>query len=233
MMRRRGAVHGESEPGVIEVGLDELLRHGSEAAEDDPALVTDDDDAGPATFDEWRADEPDLAGVSFGAAFFGWLVAGGTAVLLLALVGAVGTLIGWDRLAGWPRDDTSAAWLGVSAWLVLVLSMGIGAFSGGYASGRMVLSHGGRQGLAVWFFSWSAAGVIVGLGYVADRKYDLVARIDWPSLPIAAADRTAAAVVALVAILLVTLVGAVLGGSAGSSRHARLNRINQNVPGAG
>jgi hypothetical protein len=68
---------------------------------------------------------------------------------------------------------------------------------------------------------------------VADRKYDLVVRIDWPSLPIAAADRTAAAVVALVAILLVTLVGAVLGGSAGSSRHARLNRINQNVPGAG
>jgi len=216
-MRRRGAVDREGEPGVIEVGLDELLRPGYEAAEDDPAPNTGDDDADPATFDEWRADQPDPAGVSFGAAFFGWLVAGGTAVLLLTLLGAVGTVIGWDKLAEWPGNGSkSAGWRGISVWLVLVLSMGIGAFSGGYAGGRMVPSHGARQGLAVWLFGWSAAGVIVGLGYVADRRYDLVARVDWPSLPLAEADRTAAAVVAGVAILLVTLVGAVLGGSAGN-----------------
>jgi len=225
MMRRRGAVHGDRESDIIEVGLDELLRSGYEGAGDDPAPAGD-EDAGSGTFEEWRAVEPDLAGASFGVAFFGWLVAVGTALLLLALVGAVGALIGWDRLVGWSASDAGGSWLLVGAWIVLVLSMGIGAFSGGYASGRMVPSHGVRQGVGVWFFSWGAAGLLVGLGYVTDREYDLIARIDWPSLPIAEADRTAAALVALVAILLVTLVGAVLGGAAGNSCYRRLSQLD-------
>jgi hypothetical protein len=231
MMRRRGAVHGDRESEVIEVGLDELLRTGYKGADDDPAPGPDDDDADPGTdeddadtSDEWRANEPDLAGASFGVAFFGWLVAGGTAVLLLALVSAVGALIGGDKLADWSESEAGTGRLHVGAWIVLVLSMGIGAFSGGYASGRMVPSHGVRQGLGVWFFSWGAAGLMAGLGYVADRKYDLVSRIDWPSLPIAEADRTAAALVALVALLLVTLLGAVWGGAAGNSCYGRLSQ---------
>ncbi len=237
MMRRRGAVHGDRESEVIEVGLDELLRTGYEGAEDDPDEGqsgrnqtgdpdTDDDAADPGTFDEWRAEQPDRAGASFGAAFFGWLVASGTAILLLALVSVVGALIGWEKLADWSESDATG-WLHVGAWIVLVLSMGIGGFSGGYAAGRMVPSHGERQGVGVWFFSWGAAGLIVGLGYVADRKYDLAARIDWPSLPIAEADRTAAALVALVAILLVTLVGAVLGGAAGNCCYERLSQLDR------
>jgi hypothetical protein len=226
MVRRRGAVHGDRESGVIEVGLDELLRTGHEGAGDDPDPAGDEDDADPGTFKERRADETVLAGASFGAAFFGWLVAVGTAVLLLALVGAVGALIGWDRLVDWSASDAGTRWLRVGAWIVLVLSMGIGAFSGGYASGRMVPAHGVRQGVGVWLFSWGAAGLIVGLGYLADRQYDLVARIDWPSSPIAEADRTAAALVALLAILLVTLVGAVSGGAAGNSCYRRLSQLD-------
>ena len=226
MLRRRGTVYGDSEfDQVIEVGLDELLgiddeghdEGGDEGTEDDRDLVTDagvrDDDAGPDEYDDWREDEPDLAGASFGAAFFGWLVASGTVVLLLALVSGVCSLIGWDELADWPASGAGAGWLLVGAWFVLVLSMGIGAFAGGYASARMVPSHGGRQGLDAWLFSWCAAGVIAGLAYLVDRKYDLVARIDWQSLPIAESDRTPAALVALVAIMLVTLVSSVLGGA--------------------
>jgi hypothetical protein len=219
MWRRRGAVHEDREFGqAVEVGLDELLGTDDEGMEDDRDLGTDDGsrevDADLAAYEEWREDEPDMAGASFGAAFFGWLVASGTAVLLVALVSAVCTLIGWDKLADWSAGEASTGWLLVGAWIVLVLSMGIGAFSGGYASARMVPSHRERQGLSVWFFSWCAAGLLAGLGYMADRKYDLVARIDWPSLPIAEADRMPAALVALVAILLVTLVGSVLGGAA-------------------
>ncbi|RZT14881.1 hypothetical protein EV649_5661 [Kribbella sp. VKM Ac-2569] len=217
MMRRRGAVHGD--PRVIEVGLDELLQAGYERTEQDPDPDSDGDDADRGV-DEWRADE---SGVSFGVAFFGWLVAGGIVVLLLASVGAVGTVIGWDRLAGWADSE----WLAVSAWIVIVVALGIGAFSGGYAGGRMVPAHGGRQGLDVWLLSWGATAVIVGLGYVAVHEYDVVARIDWTSLPIAETDRTAAALVGLVAIVLVTLVSAVVGGAVGSHCSARLSRINQ------
>jgi hypothetical protein len=215
MMRQRGAVHRD--PKVIEVGLDELLQAGYERAQRHPDPDSDEDDADRGVVDEWRADE---AGVSFGVAFFGWLVAGGIVVLLLASVGAVGTLIGWDRLAGWE-------WVYVTAWIVVVVSLGIGAFSGGYAGGRMVPAHGGRQGLDVWLLSWGATALIVGLGYVAVHQYSVVARIDWTSLPIAETDRTAAALVGLVAIVLVTLVSAVIGGAVGSRCSARLSRINQ------
>jgi hypothetical protein len=215
MMRQRGAVHRD--PKVIEVGLDELLQAGYERAQRHPDPDSDEDDADRGVVDEWRADE---AGVSFGVAFFGWLVAGGIVVLLLASVGAVGTLIGWDRLAGWE-------WVYVTAWIVVVVSLGIGAFSGGYAGGRMVPAHGGRQGLDVWLLSWGATALIVGLGYVAVHQYSVVARINWTSLPIAETDRTAAALVGLAAIVLVTLVSAVVGGAAGSRCSARLSRINQ------
>jgi hypothetical protein len=222
---RRGAVYrGQESDQVIEVGLDELLGTDHEGVEADPDLGADEepveDAPDPATDDEWREDEPDLATASLSAAFFGWLVAGGTAVLLVALVTAVCTLIGSDKLADWSGSDAGTGWLLVGGWIVLVLSLGIGAYSGGYASARMVPSHGGRQGLGVWVFGWSAAGLILGLGYLADRKFELVAKIDWPSLPIAEADRTRAALVALVAILLVTLVGAVLGGAAGNGRRS-------------
>jgi hypothetical protein len=223
MVRRWGAVHGDRESSqVIEVGLDELLGIDREGLEDDPDRGAEEgsreDDSGlgaeedDSDRDEWREDVPDVAGASLGAAFFGWLVASGTAVLLVALVSAVCTLIGWDRF------DTSSGWVFVGAWIVLVLSLGIGAFAGGYASGRMAPSQGGREGLAVWTVGWDAASLIAGVGYLVDRKHDLVARIDWPDLPIAEADRTPAAVAALVAILLVTLVGAVLGGRTATDR---------------
>jgi hypothetical protein len=233
MRRRRGGVQEDRDADVIEVGLDELLRIGYT---DVPELGTDENEVDPGggddgpgddtavdagTVDEWQADEPDLPGASFGAAFFGWLVAGGTAVLMLALAGAVVTLIGWHKLADWPDSGARAGWLHVGAWVVLVLSLGIGSFSGGYASGRMVPSDGARQGLEVWLFGWGAAALVVGFGYVADRRYDLIATIHWPTLPIAEADRTAAALAALLAIQLVTLLGAVLGGVAGVGRHAR------------
>jgi len=152
-------------------------------------------------------------GASFGVAFFGWLVASGTSVLLLALVAAVGTVIGWEKLADWSRD-----WLFVGLWALLVLSLAIGAFSGGYAAARMVPSQGTRQGLEVWLFSWCAAAVLGGLGYFANRQYDLVTRVDWPSVPVAEPDRGLAAVIATAAVLLVTLVGAVLGGASGNRK---------------
>jgi hypothetical protein len=222
MVRRRGTVPRDSEPEEIEVGLDELFWPRERA--DDRDLVTgeydDDSDLGVGDddgADEWdegapEEDVPELAGASFGVAFFGWLVASSTAVLFLALVAAVCTLIGWDRLAVW----SDSGWFFVGVWTVLVLALGVGAFSGGYAGGRMVRSHGGRQGLEVWFFGWCAAAVLAGVGYLAERKHGLLASIDWPALPLAEPDRTRAVLIAAAAVLLVTLVGAVLGGASGN-----------------
>ncbi|MGW5192645.1 hypothetical protein ACWEOO_25605 [Kribbella sp. NPDC004138] len=222
MFRRRD----KESDRVVEVGLDELLWPGA-STEDEPDADAADEPAGERVAGEQRiserragergAGEPAAErvqpGASFGVAFFGWLVASGTSVLLMALVAAVGTVIGWDKLADWSRD-----WLFVGLWALLVVSLAIGAFSGGYAAARMVPSQGARQGLEVWFFSWCAAAVFGGLGYFANRQYDLVARVDWPSVPVAEPDRGLAAVIATAAILLVTLVSAVLGGASGNRK---------------
>jgi hypothetical protein len=82
----------------------------------------------------------------------------------------------------------------------------------------MVPTHGARQGLEVWFFSWCAAAVLAGLGYLAVRDQELVADIDWSAVPVAEADRTRAALIAVAAVLLVTLIGAVLGGASGNKK---------------
>ncbi|MFI7065208.1 hypothetical protein ACIBL3_29735 [Kribbella sp. NPDC050124] len=228
MMRRRGAVHGDRESDDIEVGLDELLGTRDSGVREDAGAdePIPQDEAYPED-EAYREGEPRVPGASLGAAFFGWLVACGTAVLLLALVGAVCTLIGWDRLAAWAGDETSTGRLYVGGWIVFVLSMGVAAFAGGYAGGRMVPSHGDRQGLGVWLFGWAAAGLILGLGYLVDRKYDVVERIDWPSVPVAEADRPWATLAALIAILLITLLGSVLGGTAGNNCYGRLTLLRK------
>lgn len=235
MVRRRSAVHRDREPEVVEVGLDELFWPQDDRADAEPqdaeledeelqdeepgANEPSDDEDDPVGYAEWgdeerRDDETEVAGASFGVAFFGWLVASGTAVLLMALVAAVGAVIGWDRVAGWSKSG----WFLVGVWTVLVLSLGVGAYSGGYAGGRMVPCHGGRQGLGVWFFGWSAVGLLAGVSYLAYREHELVASIDWAAIPVAEPDRARAALIALAAILLVTLVGAVLGGASGNKK---------------
>jgi hypothetical protein len=207
MLRRRGTVQRDRD-----VGLDELFWPGVSTVDDDLDTNDTGDDNGD-TGDDGRAGEPGPTDASFGVAFFGWLVAGGTSVLLMALVGAACALIGWDRLVDW-----SKGWAFVGVWTLLVLSLGVGAFSGGYAGARMVSKHGVRQGLEVWVFSWCAAAVLAGLGYLAEREYEFLAKVDWPAVPVSEPDRTRAALIAAAAVLLVTLVGAVLGGASGNKR---------------
>ncbi|GAA1595003.1 hypothetical protein GCM10009742_47140 [Kribbella karoonensis] len=205
MLRRRDTVHRDRRSEQVQVGLDELLWPGVSTVDEGDVEVPEDADE--------NEDEPEPRGATFGVAYFGWLVASGTSVLLMALVGAVCAWIGWARLQDW-----ASGWFFVGLWALLVLSLGIGAFSGGYAGGRMAPAHGARQGVEVWVFSWCAAAVLAGLGYLAVRNRELVANIDLSAVPVAAADRTRAALIAVAAVLLVTLIGAVLGGASGNKK---------------
>src|SRR6187397_2525808 len=105
MFRRRD----KESDRVVEVGLDELLWPGA-STEDEPDADAADEPAGERVAGEQRISErragergagdrgagerrvgepaaaPVQPGASFGVAFFGWLVASGTSVLLLALV---------------------------------------------------------------------------------------------------------------------------------------------------
>ena len=95
-----------------------------------------------------------FGGFKFGAAFFGWLTATGTAVLLTALVGAIGTGIGLG--SGATVDDAAdaaadnAGTVGIIGAIVLAAVLLISYIAGGYVAGRMARFSGVKQGIAVW-----------------------------------------------------------------------------------
>ncbi len=157
-------------------------------------------------------------GATFGAAFFGWLVASALAVLIVAAVAGIGTAIGWHRIADWSAAHADDAAL-VAAGLVL-LTVTVSEFAGGYVGGRMIHTGGAKQGFGVWLLGMIAAAAVTAIGYLAARRYDLTNRVDLSSWITATHPRTA-----LIAglILLSALLAAIAGGVSGNRYHRRLN----------
>jgi hypothetical protein len=90
-------------------------------------------------------------GLNFGAAFFGWLVATGLAVLLIAILGAAAAAIGLTQLSDFDVRD-SASTIGIVGGSLLILALAIAYYTGGYVAGRLLRFDGARQGLAAWLF---------------------------------------------------------------------------------
>lgn len=164
-----------------------------------------------------------FGGVNVGAAFFGWMVAVGSTVLLSGIVGAVVLVLG---LGADVELDTSRALTTssvVSAAVVLVVLL-VAYYCGGYVAGRMSRFDGGRQGVAVWVFAL-VFGVLGGLaGYAAGERYDLLAGADLPSVEVATSDLALPGIVTGVVVLLGTLVAAAVGGKVGRRYHAKVDR---------
>jgi len=166
-----------------------------------------------------------FGGVNAGAAFFGWLVAIGIAILLSGILGAAAAAIG--ETADLTRDDLEgqAGDLGMGAVVALIVVLFIGYFSGGYVAGRMSRFDGARQGVAVWVLGLVLTLVAVGLGALFGTKYDVLDRVDLPRIPFSDGEMTAGGVVAGLVILVVTLIGSLLGGAVGHRYHNRVDRV--------
>jgi hypothetical protein len=173
--------------------------------------------------------EEEFGGIKPGAAFFGWLTATGMAVLLTALVAAVGAGVGLVSDASDVVDATGASneeigWAGVALVLVVVL---LSYYAGGYVAGRMARFDGIRQGVAVFAWAVVAAVVVAVLSAVAGAKYDVLDQLNsFPRIPGSLSDLTLQAGVALVGVVVVALVGAMAGGLAGMHFHRRVDRAD-------
>ena len=172
-------------------------------------------------------------GVKVGSAFFGWLTATGTAVLLTALLAATGTAVGvagsgdlQDAVAGAADGATqNAGTIGVAGAVAVLVVLLVAYFCGGYVAGRMARFNGAKQGVAVWVWAIVIAVVVAVLAAVAGSRYDVLGQLNsFPRIPVDAGSLTTGAVVALVAAVVVSLVGAVLGGLAGMRFHRRVDR---------
>ena len=119
-----------------------------------------------------------FGGIKPGSAFFGWLTATGTAVLLAALVSAAGVALGLatdttvDKAASAATADSKT--VGITGAIVLAVILFIAYFCGGYVAGRMARFNGAKQGLAVWLWAALIAGLVALAAVIAGNKYDVL-----------------------------------------------------------
>jgi hypothetical protein len=167
-------------------------------------------------------------GMKFGSAFFGWLTATGTAVLLTALVAAAGAAVGvaTNTSTGQVVGQASQnATVGVVGGVALAVILFVAYFAGGYVAGRMARFNGASQGIAVWLWAVVIAVLVAVLGAVAGSKYNILGTLNsFPRLPIEEGSLTRGGVVALLVAAVVSLAGAVLGGRAGMRFHRKVDQ---------
>lgn len=166
-------------------------------------------------------------GMKFGSAFFGWLTATGTGVILTALVAATGAAIGISvDQNGQPNlDEGDATTIGIVGAILLVVVLLISYFCGGYVAGRMARFDGLKQGLAVWLWAILIAIVVAVIGAIAGSQFNILANLDsFPRIPINEGTLTTAGIITAVILALASLAGALLGGVAGMRFHRKVDR---------
>jgi len=166
-----------------------------------------------------------FGGISWGAAFFGWLSANGLAVLLIALLSAAGVALGLAR--GVDTADEAAAQaetLGIGGGIAILVVLFLAYLAGGYVAGRMARFDGARQGVAVWLIGLLVVLVLAAAGAILGAQYNVLQQLNLPRIPIDEGTATTAGIITLVAILLVTLLGALIGGTIGERYHRKVDR---------
>jgi hypothetical protein len=204
------------------------MRDGNDVHDRDGDGVRDDREvgrrggaAGPALVRERQRDE--YGGFNLGAAFFGWLVAVGIAVLLTALLSAAGAAIGLTELSE-GEAESNAETISIVGGILLIVVLAISYYAGGYVAGRMSRFDGGRQGMGAWLIGLLATVALAILGAIAGSEYNLFSQLNLPRIPIDEGSLAGGAAIALVLVLVATLLAAISGGKVGERYHRKVDR---------
>jgi hypothetical protein len=163
-------------------------------------------------------------GTNWGSAFFGWLVAIGMAAILLAILSAAGTALGYGDVSE-PEAKANAETIGIVGGILLVVVLGVAYYCGGYVSGRMSRFDGGRQGFGTWVIGLIVTVVAAAAGAIFGSEYNVLEKLNLPRIPIDEGTLTVGAAIALVAVVAVTLLAAMAGGKAGERYHWKIDRL--------
>ena len=197
-----------------------------------PANSTTAADTGRAATDRssvMAREQERYGGIKWGSAFFGWLTATGTAVILTALLVAAGAAVGvatdTDTSDAQGQASENAGTIGLVGGLTLLAVLLISYYCGGYVAGRMARFSGAKQGVAVWIWAVVIAVALAVAVAVLGDKYNVLDRVGgFPRLPIGGDDATTGSIIALVIAVVAALVGAILGGLAGMRFHRKVDR---------
>ena len=165
----------------------------------------------------------EYGGLNWGAAFFGWLVAIGVAVILLAILSAAGTAFGLSEVSR-SEANSNAETIGVVGGVLLIAVLAIAYFCGGYVSGRMSRFDGGRQGFGTWVIGLVVTIILAVAGVVFGSEYNVLGQLNLPRIPVDEGTLTTGAIIALVAVVALTLLAALGGGKAGERYHRKIDR---------
>src|SRR4051794_38512202 len=114
---------------------------GSVATAERPVTTDDGRTTGAVTTRETMRDvrarqRAEYGGINWGSAFFGWLVAIGVAVILLAILSAAGTAFGLGENVSTSDAQNNADTIGVVGGILLVAVLAIAYYCGGGGGGR-------------------------------------------------------------------------------------------------
>ncbi len=197
-------------------------------------------DAVPAVEDRrvlHQREREEFGGMKFGAAFFGWLSATGMFVLISTLLGVVAAVTGLlsptnlSGTADQAAQDPAVAM--IASAVVILITILISYFAGGYVAGRMARFDGMKQGIAVWLWALTMAGIMALIGLGVSNQAGSAAIppgiLGMPDLQAVGGDPLAMSVTAVLAGLLAALIGAILGGLTGMRYHRRIDRADFDV----
>jgi hypothetical protein len=187
------------------------------------AMTRATEDAPPQPAADAAPDDPAYRGFKFGAAFFGWLVAIAMTALLAGVVGAIAT--GVEMVVNYTRAEAEqrAGTLGIAAAVILVLTMSLAFYTGGYVAGRLARFDGARQGFGVWMFALLITVVAAGVVALANTQNNVVSGINLPNVPLSDSTLATGAIGTAVAVALLTLLAALLGGTTGRRYHDKID----------
>jgi hypothetical protein len=166
----------------------------------------------------------EFGGINWGASFFGWLVAVGVAVLLTALLAAAGAAVGLTATTE-AEATSNAEEIGLGGGIALVVVLMLAYYTGGYVAGRMSRFDGGRQGLGTWAIGLIVTIALAGAAVILGDEYNVLERLNLPSLPVGDQTLATGGVIALAAIVLGSLIAAMFGGKVGERYHKRVDRV--------
>jgi hypothetical protein len=174
-------------------------------------------------------EKEEYGGVKVGLAFFGWLTATGTAVMLTAFLAAAGTAVGVATNLDPGNARTQVAQdpktVGIVGAIALFVVLSTAYYCGGYVAARMARFNGVRQGLAVWLWAVFIAAVVAVLAALAGSQYDILSELNsFPRIPVSQGTLTTGGLLALVVAAIASLAGALLGGLAGMLFHRKVDR---------
>ena len=115
----------------------------------------------------------EYGGLNWGSAFFGWLVAVGMATILLGLLSAAGAAFGLSDVSD-AEARSNAETIGIVGGILLVATLVIAYYCGGYVSGRMSRFDGGRQGFGTWAIGLAVTIVLAVAGALFGAEYNVL-----------------------------------------------------------